>query len=120
MSRSRTKKKAGQNQGQKPAAPHSPGVQKKDLKASDFYAQNLQRLEVLRGQQKDALRQARQQQLWEQERQKASASSIQSLCQRIIVDMLSPLQPFIKLRASAAAVQRNPAAHIALLNADSS
>jgi hypothetical protein len=77
MPRGGVRKKAGQSQGQKPAvAPYSPTVVNKVLKAPDFYVKNLQRLEVLLEQQKVALRKARQQQLWEQERQKASASRI--------------------------------------------
>jgi hypothetical protein len=65
------KKRLGLSRGQKPAAAsHKPALFKKIIKTSDHYAQTIRRLDHVLEQQQGALRKARQQKLWEQERQK--------------------------------------------------
>lgn len=71
------KTSAGSSRGQgSAAASRDPAVQKKIIKNSDHYAQTINRLDLVVAQQQDALRKARQQKLWEQERQKVSVAAV--------------------------------------------
>ncbi|WIA32776.1 hypothetical protein OEZ86_005960 [Tetradesmus obliquus] len=89
------KTRAGSSRGQgSAAASRDPAVQKKIIKNSDHYAQTINRLDLVVAQQQDALRKARQQKLWEQERQKAIA------CQEELEHILAAQQELLTKHAA--------------------
>uniref|UniRef100_A0A383WI62 Uncharacterized protein n=1 Tax=Tetradesmus obliquus TaxID=3088 RepID=A0A383WI62_TETOB len=93
------KTRAGSSRGQgSAAASRDPAVQRKIIKNSDHYAQTINRLDLVVAQQQDALRKARQQKLWEQERQKILVEAI--ACQEELEHILAAQQELLTKHAS--------------------